>query len=154
MKSKHASVAIQSDNQYRAASSDILDGEDQVRFSPATSAHNINRPRRHKRSLFPHCIEQLVAREHAPGVRGQILQQAKFPHRCKNRPTLRQYSHRRGVDRKIAQAQHLWSFARLAKTAQHAAHASHQFARAEGLGNVIVSPISSPSPGLPLQFLP
>ena len=100
---------------------------------------DVDRPRGHERSFFPDSVEQLIAGEDAAAMGSEIFEQAEFTYRGEHVAALDLYGHGGDVNFEFSEAQHFCRGGRLAQSTQHAANAGHEFAGAEGLGDVVVS---------------
>src|SRR5262249_34618008 len=88
-------------------------------------------------------IEQLPAREHAPGVTSQRRQQLKLSGGQVERSSRSRGGHPRDVKRQIADAETpaVWA---LAGSPQHGLHTCHELTRTKRLGDVVVGSDSKP----------
>ncbi len=104
----------------------------------ADAAHiNIDRTWSHIGCVTPDRIEQLVARENAPGVPHKVVEQAEFGGGGRNLFAAHGQRHRRGIN------VHLFDLGRQRRqgpleTAQHGLDTGHQFARTERFGDVVI----------------
>src|SRR5271166_2771624 len=100
---------------------------------------DVNGSRRHKRSFFPDRVKKLIASEDTATMRGKVLEEAEFANRGEDVASRDLHRHGGYVDFQITQPENFSSCGTMTQSSQHGADASHQFARAEGLGDVVIA---------------
>ena len=75
-------------------------------FFAEASDKNVNGTRSHKRTLLPHCAEELIPGKHAPAMPRQVLEEPKLPHGGHHRPALHTHRHRADVNLQISDLDH------------------------------------------------
>src|SRR5690348_15487745 len=108
-------------------------------FLAQTPNVNIDRSRRNERCFVPDGIEQFVASKYPAAMRRKVLQQAEFANSGENIASANLDGHRRHINLEVAKSQNLDPRCHVSHSTEHGADTGDQFARAEGLRNVIVA---------------
>jgi len=98
---------------------------------------DVHRARRDECGFLPHRVQELIAGEDAPAVRGQVLEQAELAYGGKHVAAADAHGERGRVDLELAQPEHFRR--RFPERAQHTAYASDQFPRTERFGDVVIA---------------
>src|SRR6476659_2420357 len=117
---------------------------------PQPSNVNVNGSGCYKWRFLPYCVKQLIASQHPPPMRRQILEESELSDRGKNAAASDLHGHRQEIDLQIAQSQHLAATRVVSQAAEYGSNAGDQFARAEGFGDVVVAAQLKPLPAVGL----
>src|SRR5271157_4443997 len=98
---------------------------------------NIDRARSDVRGVAPNGIEKMIAGKDATKMAGEIIEQAKLGGSGRDGLSANGENHGGGIDFDVADLERTRR-QRTLKAAEHGLHAGDEFARAEGLGDVVV----------------